>query len=353
MPPPRPLPTSLPASTLALLDGLPGEWLVLDAAFQSVRASRHVSEYGLLRNGRLYLPLLRGAVEATARDHRVRTVELEVGGAEYGAPPRSVRARVLCLDEDFTAVLIEDVSGAARLDAMRRDFIVNVSHELKTPIGALVLLADAVRSAVDDPVALERFAERMQVEAQRLSSLVSDLTDLSRLQAGEVSDAAGVIAVERVVAEAMDTMRLVAQNKRIDLLSQVPDGQLMFGDEQQILTALRNLVANAVAYSPSFTKVTIETSEHDGFTVIAVQDEGIGIEPADQERIFERFYRVDPARSRETGGTGLGLAIVKHICVSHGGGVEVESVGGQGSTFTMRFPLNEVMVRAQKERERL
>lgn len=328
----------LPSAVLAVLEGLQSEWIVLGPYGRIVKTSPGIGSYGLLRKGGITMPEIADLVDMSRKDGEPRTRELSIGGSEQGAPPREIRVRSSIIDSDHLLLLVDDISNAVRVDAMRRDFVANVSHELKTPVGALLLLADAVQSAIDDPEALARFTERIQTEAQRLSSLVRDLTDLSRLQAADVTVHAAATPVERAVAEAVDTTRLLAQSKRIDVLLEIPAGLEVYADEEQLATALRNLLVNAINYSPSFTKVTVMAIDLGDRVEISVSDEGIGISPEDQPRIFERFYRTDPARSRESGGTGLGLAIVKHICSAHGGEVLVTSVPEHGSTFTLRFP---------------
>lgn len=328
----------LPAAALAVLEGLQSEWIVLGPFGRVARTSANIGNYGLLRKGGITLPEIADMVDMTRRDGEPRTREMSIGGSEQGAPPREIRVRSSRIDGEHILLLVDDISSAMRVDAMRRDFVANVSHELKTPVGALLLLADAVQSAVDDPEALGRFTDRIQIEAQRLSTLVRDLTDLSRLQATDVTLNAADVPVDRVVAEAIDTIRLLAQAKRIDVVHELPDGLTVFADEDELITALRNLLVNAINYSPSFTKVTITAADEGDQVSISVTDEGIGITAEEQSRIFERFYRTDPARSRATGGTGLGLAIVKHICNAHGGDVQVRSVPEGGSTFTVRLP---------------
>jgi two-component system sensor histidine kinase SenX3 len=235
-------------------------------------------------------------------------------------------------------VLVEDLSEARRVDAVRRDFVANVSHELKTPVGALSLLAEAVQSASDDPEAVQRFAGRMQVESNRLSNLINDLVDLSKLQGAEhlFHD---LVEVDRVVSEAVDATKTVANARDIDVVVGAATCASVLGDEGQLVMALRNLLTNAIAYSPTGTRVAVAARSLDGVVEVSVKDQGIGIPEAEQSRIFERFYRIDPARSRITGGTGLGLALVKHVCVNHGGECTVWSVEGEGSTFTLRLPL--------------
>lgn len=341
--------SGLSPDALALLDRLPGEWIIITLHGRVYRASESFGSLGLLHRGGMTSPVLAEMAESTLRDGVSRTADLPIGGAEVGAPPGTVRVRTSRLDDDHTLLLVDDISAATRVDAMRRDFIANVSHELKTPVGALVLLADAAQEALNDAKALRKFTSRMQLEAARLSALISDLTDLSRLQASDAMDEARLVSVKSIVNEAIDTVHLVAQDKRIDIIRELPGGLKVFVDEEQAVTALRNLLTNAIRYSSPHTKVTIAAREHEGYIELAVADQGIGIDPEQQVRIFERFHRVDPARSRQTGGTGLGLAIVKHICMAHGGEVTVQSEVGIGSTFTLRFPLPRAATTTERE----
>jgi two-component system sensor histidine kinase SenX3 len=256
-----------------------------------------------------------------------------------GREPIAVNARVAPLIESgYVALLLEDVTETRRLEVVRRDFVANVSHELKTPVGALTLLAEAVQDAADDPEAIRRFAGRMQHEGIRLGRLVAELIELSRLQGAEPLPSDTVVEIDHVVAEAVDRTRLAAESAGITVVSGGERGLAVHGSESQLVTALVNLVDNAIAYSPPGTRVAVGTRRREGYAEISVSDQGIGIPETDLERVFERFYRSDPARSRATGGTGLGLAIVKHIATNHGGGVSVWSVEGSGSTFTLRLP---------------
>jgi two-component system sensor histidine kinase SenX3 len=238
------------------------------------------------------------------------------------------------------------VTEARRLARVRRDFVANVSHELKTPVGALQLLAEALLEAVSegdedtppDPEAARRFAERIQKESTRLGRLVTELLELSRLQGAEPLPEPLPVAVDRVITEVMDRTRTPAAARDIEVSFVGARALIVYGSESQLVTAVTNLVENAVAYSPEGTRVTISTRAAGDTVEIAVVDQGIGIEPRDLDRIFERFYRADKARSRATGGTGLGLAIVKHIATNHAGRVDVASSIGVGSTFTLRLP---------------
>jgi two-component system sensor histidine kinase SenX3 len=251
-------------------------------------------------------------------------------------------------DGGLILLLIEDQTESRRVEEVRRDFVANTSHELKTPVGALALLAETVEDAADDPEAVRRFAGRMRQEASRLTNLVQDMITLSRIQAAEPVPDPVPVELDAVVAEALDRCRMKASARGIELAASGSNGLCVLGDEDLLVTALRNLLENAVAYSPDKTRVVVATKRAGRDAVeISVADQGIGIPERDLERIFERFYRVDAARSRATGGTGLGLAIVKHVTAAHGGKVTVVSKESAGSTFTLRLPLrptNVVMV---------
>ena len=324
--------------TRSILDALPFAWIVVHADMRVIEASSDAFEYALTKDGYLQDRVIRGRLTAALRSQESEELDLELPGVVRGAARRYIRIRLSPLGQTVCAILIEDVSHALRVDAMRRDFIVNVSHELKTPVGALLLLSEAVKSSAEDPDVQQRFVERIQTEAQRLSRLVNDLSDLSRLQGSDIPQRGNAIPVARIVAEAIDTVKLIAQARGVDFNVGALKALRVEGDEEQLVTAVRNLLTNAMAYSPENTRVSISGRAVDGLVEISVTDQGIGISETDLERIFERFYRVDPARSRETGGTGLGLAIVKHICASHGGECTVWSKPGEGSTFTLRLP---------------
>ena len=269
--------------------------------------------------------------QPSARDLTVRRPGRRQAGVR-------LRVRVAPMSDGSSLVLVDDITEAERLDHARRDFVANVSHELKTPIGALALLAEAVHEAQEDPAALERFTTRMLGEARRLTTLLNDLMDLSRLEGVEPLQPMGPVDVDDIVAQACDDARSLAQDKDISFLRGGVGGLRVEGVPAQLATAVRNLIVNAVNYSAPSTKVAVTTGTSEGSVTIAVTDQGMGIPPAELDRIFERFYRVDPARSRDTGGTGLGLSIVKHVCANHGGDCDVWSKVGEGSTFTIRLP---------------
>ncbi|UNZ03740.1 Signal-transduction histidine kinase senX3 [Streptomyces rimosus subsp. rimosus] len=334
----------LPPGVDTVLSVLRSSAVVLDEADAVVKASSAAYALGLVRGGKLAVePMLQMARE-TRRDGEIRQIELDLPrrGTGRGGDALAVSARVAPLGSRLVLLLVEDLTEARRIEAVRRDFVANVSHELKTPVGALSLLSEAVMDASDDPEAVERFAGRMQNEATRLTNLVQELIDLSRVQNDDPLEDAEPVRVDELVAEAIDRCRQQAGSKQITMAAAGTADLHVWGNRGQLAAALGNLVENAVNYSPARTRVGIagrRVQAHGGDLIeIAVTDQGIGISEKDRDRIFERFYRVDPARSRATGGTGLGLAIVKHVAASHGGEVTVWSAEGQGSTFTLRLP---------------
>jgi two-component system, OmpR family, sensor histidine kinase SenX3 len=333
----------LPPGVDTVLSVLRSSAVVLDEGDTVVKASSAAYALGLVRGGRLSVEPMLTMARETRRDGEIRQIELDLPrrGSSRGEA-LAVSARVAPLGSRLVLLLVEDLTEARRIEAVRRDFVANVSHELKTPVGALSLLSEAVMDASDDPEAVLRFAGRMQVEATRLTNLVQELIDLSRVQNDNLMEDAEPVPVDELVAEAVDRCRHGANTKHITMATGTSPGLHIFGNRGQLAAALGNLVENAVNYSPSRTRVGIAArriaASGGNLIEISVTDQGIGIPERDRERIFERFYRVDPARSRATGGTGLGLSIVKHVAASHGGEVTVWSAEGQGSTFTLRLP---------------
>ncbi|MCQ4084015.1 ATP-binding protein [Streptomyces sp. RB6PN25] len=333
----------LPPGVDTVLSVLRSSAVVLDEGDTVVKASSAAYALGLVRGGRLAVDQMLQMARETRRDGEIRQVELDLPRRGFGrGEPLAVSARVAPLGSRLVLLLVEDLTEARRTEAVRRDFVANVSHELKTPVGALSLLSEAVMDAADDPEAVNRFAGRMQVEATRLTSLVQEIIDLSRVQNDDPLEGAEPVAVDDLVAEAVDRCRHPANAKQITMATGGAPDLYVWGHRGQLAAALGNLVENAVNYSPARTRVGIAGRRVPGpggdLIEISVTDQGTGISQADRERIFERFYRVDPARSRATGGTGLGLSIVKHVAASHGGEVTVWSAEGQGSTFTLRLP---------------
>ncbi|WP_199038489.1 sensor histidine kinase [Glycomyces salinus] len=304
---------------------------------------------GLVDDTEITSLTLRALLAQARRSGRFRDAELEVPSPAVGEPT-AVRARITPLPEGVAVVELQDISELHRVERVRRDFVANISHELKTPVGAMQILAEALKDAAEDPDASARFADRIQDESARMNHLVTDLLELSRLQGAEKLPDPEPVSVDRIVAEAFDQTRIAAEEHGIVLKSTGVTGLEVLGTESQLVTAVKNLVGNAIAYSPEDTTVEVSTSvcKPNGpvarsLTVcIGVRDEGIGIPPEELDRIFERFYRVDAARSRATGGTGLGLAIVKHVAVNHGGRVEVTSMPESGSVFTLMLPARSI-----------
>ncbi|MCD7441239.1 two-component sensor histidine kinase [Streptomyces lincolnensis] len=333
----------LPPGVDTVLSVLRSSAVVLDEADAVVKASSAAYALGLVRGGKLSVEPMLQMARDTRRDGEIRQVELDLPRRGTGrGEALAVSARVAPLGSRLVLLLVEDLTEARRIEAVRRDFVANVSHELKTPVGALSLLSEAVMDASEDPEAVERFAGRMQIEATRLTNLVQELIDLSRVQNDDPLEDAEPVRVDELVAEAVDRCRHQAGTKQITMAAGGAADLRIWGNRGQLAAALGNLVENAVNYSPARTRVGIAARRVNApggdLIEIAVTDQGIGISDKDKERIFERFYRVDPARSRQTGGTGLGLAIVKHVAASHGGEVTVWSSEGQGSTFTLRLP---------------
>jgi two-component system sensor histidine kinase SenX3 len=327
----------MPAETV--LELLPTAAVLVDGTDTVRLANASAHAMGIVRDQSLDVVELRQLVRRCRQTHQTQTTEVVLDRGGFPRRVLTVGARAQALDSGDVALVVDDLTEAKRVDAVRRDFVANVGHEIKTPVGALMLLAEAALDAKDDPSAVQHFVTRMQREASRLSRLVQELLDLSRLQGGDPLPDTTTVAVDAVVDEAIDRARLVAEVKRIEVVRGGDLGLVVSGSESQLVTAVANLLDNAVAYSPTGTRVAVVVHLRDDAVEIAVTDQGIGIDDADQERIFERFYRVDPARSRETGGTGLGLAIVKHIVSNHGGEVTVWSQSGSGSTFTVRLPV--------------
>ncbi|MEU9507687.1 ATP-binding protein [Micromonospora sp. NPDC048170] len=338
------------------IDSLRAGVVVLDPDDLPVLVNPAARAMGLLRTGATPgsidpHPLLRTLAGQVRRTGGRREIELDLprGRDNAGVNPLGVHLRAMGIGAGFIAVEASDVTESHRLARVRRDFVANVSHELKTPIGALQLLAEALLDATEpagasapdlseDLVAARRFAERIQHESTRLGRLVQELLELTRLQGAEPQPPPEPVALDWVIAEVIDRTRTSAAARRIEVAVDAERGLTVHGSDTQLATAVANLVENAVNYSGEDTTVRITARATDEHVEISVADQGIGIAPTDVDRIFERFYRADQARSRSTGGTGLGLAIVKHIAGNHGGRVEVSSTLGGGSTFTLRLP---------------
>jgi two-component system sensor histidine kinase SenX3 len=335
-PTPEPEEDPVPPGVAAVLQVLRSTAVLLDSSDAVVKASPTAYAMGLVKSKSITSPDLLDLARKVRRDGDIRQIEMDL---PHGTGTIASTVRIAPLGSRLVLVLVEDRTEARRVDEVRRDFVANVSHELKTPVGALSLLAEAVQAASDDPDAVRRFSARMQQESHRLTSLVQDLIDLSRVQIdAPLAATASQVEVASVVADALDRSYEAATVRRIELVADADEDVTVRGDQTQLAAAVGNLVENAVNYSPEETRVAVTVKRVGDTVEIAVTDQGIGIPERDLERIFERFYRVDPARSRATGGTGLGLSIVKHIAATHGGDVTVWSAEGNGSTFTLRLP---------------
>ena len=326
----------VPPGVATVLSVLRSSAVLVDEDDAVLKASAPAYALGLVRGQALVSEELAGLVGRVRRDGQIRETELLI--RRPGLSARHVTARVAPLSSRLVLALVEDRTRERQVEAVRRDFVANVSHELKTPVGAVRLLAEAVMDAADDPEAVHRFGGRMITESDRLTRLVQQVIELSRLQGDEPVDAPAPIHVDEVVKTAVDTSAIDADARRISIVTGGTSGLEVFGSSEQITAAVANLVANAVAYSEEGSTVLVSTRGLPESVEISVVDQGIGIPEEEVERIFERFYRIDPARHRSTGGTGLGLSIVKHVAATHGGDVRVWSVEGQGSTFTLSLP---------------
>ncbi|HEY9305040.1 MAG TPA: ATP-binding protein [Mycobacterium sp.] len=316
---------------------------VVDRHRDVVYHNGRAKELGLVRERQLDEEAWKAAGRTLADGADVE-FDLLPGKGKRSVPGRSglsVHGQARLLSEEdrrFAVVFVYDHSEYARMEATRRDFVANVSHELKTPVGAMAVLAEALLSSADDPETVRRFGEKVLVEATRLGDMVSELIELSRLQGAERLPDMGAVDVDTVVAEAISRHKVPADNADITVCTDDPSGLRMLGEQALLVTALANLVSNAIAYSPRGSLVSISRRRRGDNIEIAVTDRGIGIDRKDQERVFERFFRADKARSRATGGTGLGLAIVKHVAANHNGTIGLWSQLGTGSTFTLSIP---------------
>ena len=322
-----------------ILDVIPDAAAIVDINASVLAASSNCTAMGLIAGDRIAPVELRALNSEAHRLHKTMSRDVIIKRGNIGLGEWEARLQVSPLDETRSLVIAQDLSEERRLNEVRRDFVANVSHELKTPVGALALLAEAVQAADNDPVKAREFSQRMQIEVRRLTAMISDLVELSRVQGDAPLQHSKPVLVEAIINEAVDGMKIPAEEKNIQIAvaADVAVGKI-FGDESQLVAALRNLISNAIKYSAPGTRVGVGANRINETIEISVTDQGPGISEENQLRIFERFYRVDQARSRETGGTGLGLAIVKHVCANHGGDCFVWSREGEGSTFTLRFP---------------
>ena len=331
-------PDSFPDLVAEVLELMGSVGIVLDGSNKVVGTNSWAESFGLVARGLLVHAETVDLVKRARSGSDIESFEgvLRVGLAQEKV---SVAAKAKLVAGDYVVLVLEDRTSDIRLDKTRRDFIENISHELKTPIGAIALLSEAIQEAGDDQEAVSRFAASLNKESSRLTFLVQDIIKLSRLQSEEVLASAEIVDLNDVLAEAIDRNEQLAASRKIRLVSEQAPQLEVFGNKEMLITAVKNLVENAISYSEPGTSVGIGCSAKESIAEITVTDSGAGISPENQQRIFERFYRADPSRSRDTGGTGLGLSIVKHVAKIHRGEIKLFSQVGVGSTFTLRVPL--------------
>ncbi|MFS0712328.1 ATP-binding protein [Microbacterium sp. 2P01SA-2] len=328
----------LPAGARDVLSALDEAALIVDASFTIVATSPAAELFGLFEGETVPGDELRELLRSSRGVAHSETGTLRLRRGVAPSEPRLIVARASSITHRFTLVLVRDITERERLAEMRRDFVANTSHELKTPVGAVTLLAEAIESAADDPEQVRSFAGRLSAEAMRLGNLTSRIMSLSRLQSSDELTELRDVAIDEIVTSAIETHAIAAESAGVALVRGGDRGLYVRGDVQVLSEAVGNLIANAIVYSPPASQVGVGIRSTGDTVEIAVTDRGIGIPESEQQRVFERFYRADYARSRRTGGTGLGLSIVKHAVQRHGGEVQLWSRPGRGSTFTIRLP---------------
>lgn len=325
-----------PNEATELLNTLALTGMVLDAENRVIRASTGTAVYGLIEDNHLNHPELVKLVNDARRSESPLTAEVDVTVRKDET--LNMLARAGSFGVNFVVLLLDDHTEARRIDEVRRDFVANVSHELKTPIGAIDLLTRSIRRHVDEPEKVAAYAGDLAKQAERLATLVHDIIELSRYQASKSIGVDETVDITATVSDAIDRNEVLAETKKVKVLADLSGRHLVFGDYEQLATAIRNLIENAINYSDEGQTVGVGIKSEGGWCTISVKDDGVGLSAEDQKRVFERFYRVDPSRSRQTGGTGLGLSIVKHIAENHHGRVELASMPGRGSTFSLVIP---------------
>lgn len=329
---------AIPPGITDVLRSMDDAACVVDVSGLVLATSKAAARFGIEVGSTLDNPELRQLVRGVRSTGETATESMRITRGGLSLDPRLVSARASAIGARLVLLIIRDVTEQERLDQMRRDFVANTSHELKTPVGAVSLLAEAIESAADDPAQVRAFASRISAEAGRLGQLTGRIMSLSRLQAEDGLTEVTPVAIDEVVASSIEAHVVQADSAGVELARGGDRGVWVRGDAQILIEAVGNLIANAIVYSPRGSRVGVGVKADDDVVEIAVSDQGIGIAEADRERIFERFYRADEARSRRTGGTGLGLSIVKHATQRHGGEVRLWSRPGRGSTFTIRLP---------------
>lgn len=331
------IPDSSKDLLLKLIQSLPDIVIWVDRENKIKYASDVALSLNIARDEKIQIPELENLISA-AREIDDPIVKKVKAKRPLGIAKLNLDTWITRLERGEVLLWAQNNSVISRVEDVRRDFVANISHELKTPVGALSLLSEAIEEAGKDSEAIQKFAKRIGPETKRLTNVIRDIIDLSQVQSDDPLASANAVEIDKVINDAIDAVQLLADLHSIEIIQvNAPDVKIV-GDYYQLVMAIRNLLSNAITFSPVSSRITVGANLKNGVVEITVSDQGIGISLENQSRIFERFYRVDPARSRTTGGTGLGLAIVKHVCENHGGEVSLWSVPGQGSTFTLKFP---------------
>jgi two-component system sensor histidine kinase SenX3 len=331
------IPDSSKDLLLKLIQSLPHIVIWVDRENKIKYASDVALSLNIARDEKIQIPELENLISA-AREIDDPIVKKVKAKRPLGIAKLNLDTWITRLERGEVLLWAQNNSVISRVEDVRRDFVANISHELKTPVGALSLLSDAIEEAGKDSEAIQKFAKRIGPETKRLTNVIRDIIDLSQVQSDDPLASANAVEIDKVINDAIDAVQLLADLHSIEIIQVNAPEVKIVGDYYQLVMAIRNLLSNAITFSPVNSRITVGANLKNGVVEITVSDQGIGISLENQSRIFERFYRVDPARSRTTGGTGLGLAIVKHVCENHGGEVSLWSVQGQGSTFTLKFP---------------
>ena len=333
-------PSSLPELLLKTLNTLDRDSLILDKNGNAIFTTNNIDKLNILKDGKIFSEEFLALIRVVRRTGEKQEASFELPRGPIGEGKREIQVSISMLSENgLVLIIIDDEGEKQRIDAVRRDFITNISHELKTPITALSLNSDALLEVKNDPDQVVRFADRIKQQAGRLNDLVQEIINLSKLQDADPLDVARNVNILDVVKEAINQCETNAEARKISINLEKEDAAVVLGNRDQLVMAVHNLIENAINYSSQGTNVTIVVEVNEEIVEITVKDQGIGIAQSEIDRIFERFYRVDPARSRATGGTGLGLSIVKHVAQNHGGEIKVWSAPGVGSTFSLRLPM--------------
>jgi two-component system sensor histidine kinase SenX3 len=342
---------SLPQRAAELLEVLAPTGMILNASNSTVSVTGSALATGLVEGRKLAHKELIDLVNHVRGTSDVIEVELELA-TQLRGNPLQVTARAKAIGGGMVLLIVDDRTESHRLDSMRKDFMANISHELKTPIGAIGLLAEALETSKDDPEVMDKLIRNISKEAKRLSALVMDVIQLSRIQSAATVSITEVINLVDIVRDAIDRNSWRSEKSNITINFLMPEKAVeIYGDGEMLTAAVKNLIENAIIYSNPGSSVAVAIELEADIAKVVVKDEGVGIPKSEQARVFERFYRVDQSRSRETGGTGLGLSIVKHAALSHMGDVQLFSKPGVGSTFTLRLPTVAIKVTKQTASE--